>query len=73
MTSQTLLRRTFLGLLLAAGLAGNPVAPAFAAPAPVTVFAAASLKNSMDEVAAAYAAKSGAACSICLARAEEAA
>ena len=46
-------RLTFLSLLLAAclGLA-TPVVRA--APAPVTVFAAASLKNAMDDVGAAY-------------------
>ena len=59
MKSQAVLRRTFLGLLLAAGFAAGPTATAFAAPPPVTVFAAASLKNALDEVGAAYAAKAG--------------
>ena len=62
---KTLLRRTVLGfgigLLLAAGLSAGSAATAFAAATPVTVFAAASLKNAVDEVSAAYAAKSGAA------------
>ena len=61
MTSQSILRRSFLGLLLAASLSIGPAASALAADAPVTVFAAASLKNAVDEVSAAYAAKFGAA------------
>jgi molybdate transport system substrate-binding protein len=52
----TILRRTFLGLVLSAGLAAGP---ALAAGQTVTVFAAASLKNALDDVGAAYAAKTG--------------
>jgi len=59
MTLQFRLRRTLVGLLLAAGLAAGLAAPAFAASQPVTVFAAASLKNAVDDVSAAYGAKTG--------------
>ncbi len=49
-------RLTFVSALLAACL-GLALPAAHAAPQPVTVFAAASLKNAMDEVGAAYAAR----------------
>jgi molybdate transport system substrate-binding protein len=52
----TFLRRAVLGLVLAAGLSTGP---ALAAGQSVTVFAAASLKNALDEVSAAYAMKTG--------------
>lgn len=56
-------RLRVLGLLaalcLAAGLVATPMGGARAAPAPVTVFAAASLKNALDEVLGAYQAKTG--------------
>ena len=54
--SRILLRRAVLGLLLVAGLAATP---ALAASPPVVVFAAASLKNALDDVGAAYTAKTG--------------
>jgi molybdate transport system substrate-binding protein len=46
-------------LLLAAAMAAAPFAAHAAAPEPVTVFAAASLKESLDEAAAAYGQASG--------------
>ena len=53
----------FRRALIAAGLAvlatAAPVSAAWAVPAPVTVFAAASLKNALDEVLGAYQAKTG--------------
>jgi len=53
-------RRSTLAVLAAflAGLALACAAPALAQPGPVTVFAAASLKNALDDVDAAYAARS---------------
>ncbi|MBN8995558.1 MAG: molybdate ABC transporter substrate-binding protein [Rhizobiales bacterium] len=53
-----LLRRSFLALALA-GLVASPMAAAPAAADDVIVFAAASLKNALDDVAAAYKAETG--------------
>jgi molybdate transport system substrate-binding protein len=65
-TPAAITRRLFQALGLAAALAfgglafdGLAAAPARADAPPVTVFAAASLKNAMDEVGKAYTAKSG--------------
>jgi molybdate transport system substrate-binding protein len=49
--------RSLLRLALAVALALGLAAPALAQPAPVTVFAAASLKNALDDVNAAYTAQ----------------
>jgi len=51
-----LARRALIGLVL---MLAAPAARALAAPAPVTVFAAASLKNALDEVLLAYQARTG--------------
>lgn len=50
--------RRFVRLAVLVALALGFGAPAFAQPAPVTVFAAASLRNALDEVDAAYTARS---------------
>ena len=52
-----MIKRLFLRYALAAALALGLAAPALAQPAPVTVFAAASLKNALDDVNAAYTAQ----------------
>jgi molybdate transport system substrate-binding protein len=52
------LRRSFLLFLLVAGLAGPSMATVAQA-AEVTVFAAASLKNALDDAAKTYEAKTG--------------
>ena len=52
-----MIKRMFLRYALAAALALGLAAPALAQPAPVTVFAAASLKNALDDVNAAYTAE----------------
>lgn len=54
------LRRSILAACLGLGLFGLGAAPAAAEPEPVTVFAAASLKNVLDEAGAAYARQGGA-------------
>ena len=58
MPMTSMLRRAVLGALAAALLAAPALAPA-QTPTPVTIFAAASLKNALDETDAAYTAKTG--------------